>query len=113
MTMSTGQGPIREAWQILASAAYILDTPARSIHDLLALSVVGDAMDALVEGLPTGQRIDVGDHAPHSPHQAARCALAILNHHSADQVTDQVRVARSVRILRTLVDDPTTGTRRS
>ncbi|SDT37320.1 hypothetical protein [Jiangella sp. DSM 45060] len=112
MTTSTEPGPIREAWQILASAAYILDTPTRSLHDLLALAVVGDAMDALVDGQPTGQRIDVGDHAPHPPHQAARCALAILDHYSAEQVTDQVRVARSVRILRTLVDDPPTGTGR-
>jgi hypothetical protein len=104
MTTSTGPGPIREAWQILASAAYILDTPTRSIHDLLALSVVGDAMDALVDGQPAGERIEIGDHAPHPPHQAARCALAVLGHYRAEQVTDQVRVSRSVRILRTLVD---------
>jgi hypothetical protein len=105
--------PIQEAWQILASAAYILDTPGKSIHDLLGLAVVGDAMDALAAGRPIGQHIDIGDHAPHPPHQAARCALAILDHYRPDQVTDQVRVARTVRLLRTLVDDPDTATGRS
>ncbi|RIQ36985.1 hypothetical protein [Jiangella rhizosphaerae] len=105
--------PIRQAWKVLASAAYILDAPTRSMHDLLALTVVGDAMDALVDGQPHGWRIDIGDHAPHPPHQAARCALAILDHYRADQVSDQIRVARSVRILRTLVDGPATATWRS
>jgi hypothetical protein len=111
----TSQSPvtIREAWQVLASAAYILDAPTRTMHDLLALTVVGDAMDALVDGQPPGRHIDIGNHAPHPPHQAARCALAILDHYRADQVSDQIRVARSGRILRALVDGPAIATGRS
>lgn len=104
MTTTSAPAAIREAWQILASAAYILDTDQPSMRDLLAMTVLGDAMDALAAGRGPNESIDVGDHAPHPPHQAARCALAVLDTYRTDQPPERLRVARSTRLLRRLVD---------
>ncbi|PSL08173.1 hypothetical protein CLV30_101140 [Haloactinopolyspora alba] len=108
-TQTTAPAAIREAWQILASAAYILDTERPTMRDLLAMTVLGDAMDALTVGRQPGEHIDIGDHAPHPPYQAARCALTVLDTYRTDQPADRLRVTRARRHLRRLIDGPSTA----
>ena len=90
---------IAHAWQVMATTAHVLDqTSHPNLQDLAAMLTISEAMDTLVDVDPRYPPISPFVGAPHTPIQAASCALAHLSTHQPSTAEESARVLR-VRIM--------------